>query len=328
MSIKLLISVIVPVYKVEPYLRKCVDSILAQTYTNLEVILIDDGSPDNCPAICDEYAVKDSRIKVIHQQNAGVSAARNAGLDAATGEYIGFVDSDDWIEPDMYEVMLCRMLEKRAEISGIVYCIDTKDKEGKALRGTQDRVFNKEEIINEALSFGRIVQAMCGYLFSSELIKGIRFAKDISMAEDFLFCFTAFTKANTMVFTDYCAYHYFQRSGSAVHTLNEKYWSILTANDIILSITKHSFSEAVPWAEARCIRSALSLAIFAADGGQLTEQNYERLRLYLAEHSNQEAYSRLPASFKLWFLLFKCGKAAFGIVRKCWKTLLTKRAIA
>ena len=100
-----LISVIVPVYKVELYLRQCVDSLLAQTYSNLEIILVDDGSPDGCPAICDEYARKDSRVRVIHKPNGGLSDARNVGLDAARGEYIGFIDSDDWVMPDMYEYL-------------------------------------------------------------------------------------------------------------------------------------------------------------------------------------------------------------------------------
>ena len=89
-------SVIIPIYKVEQYLRQCVDSVLAQTYTDVEIILVDDGSPDSCPAICDEYAKKDSRIKVIHKPNGGLSDARNAGLDMAQGEYVLFLDSDDW----------------------------------------------------------------------------------------------------------------------------------------------------------------------------------------------------------------------------------------
>lgn len=113
---KPLISVIVPVYKVEQYLHRCVDSILAQTYTNLEIILIDDGSPDRSGEICDEYAAKDSRIRVIHQENAGVSAARNAGLDVCSGEYIAFVDSDDYILPEMYEKMLAVQLEHQVDI--------------------------------------------------------------------------------------------------------------------------------------------------------------------------------------------------------------------
>ena len=98
-----LISVIVPVYNVEKYLNKCIESIVNQTYTNLEIILVDDGSPDNCPNICDEWAKKDSRIKVIHQRNSGGGAARNIGLDNANGSMISFIDSDDFISTDMYE---------------------------------------------------------------------------------------------------------------------------------------------------------------------------------------------------------------------------------
>ena len=111
------ISIIVPVYNVEQYLRRCVDSILAQTFTDFECILIDDGSPDNCPAICDEYAERDNRIIVIHQKNAGVSAARNAGLDLARGEWIGFVDSDDWCDPGMYEFLYKNAITNQVDIS-------------------------------------------------------------------------------------------------------------------------------------------------------------------------------------------------------------------
>lgn len=110
------ISVIVPVYKVEPYLRKCLDSIVNQTYENLEIILVDDGSPDNCGAICDEYAARDGRVKVIHQENGGVSSARNAGLDIATGEWVAWVDPDDWIEPDMFQYLLQNAQRQRADI--------------------------------------------------------------------------------------------------------------------------------------------------------------------------------------------------------------------
>lgn len=105
-----LVSVIVPVYKVEPYLDRCVASILAQTYPNLEVILVDDGSPDNCPALCDAWAQRDARIRVIHKKNGGLSDARNVGLDAASGAYISFVDSDDYIAENFIEtLMICSM---------------------------------------------------------------------------------------------------------------------------------------------------------------------------------------------------------------------------
>ena len=113
-----LISVIVPVYKVEKYLKRCVDSILAQTYTCLEVILVDDGSPDGCPAICDEYAREDRRVRVIHKENGGLSDARNAGIDAAKGKFLGFVDSDDYVHPRFYELLLQALKEEGADIAG------------------------------------------------------------------------------------------------------------------------------------------------------------------------------------------------------------------
>lgn len=116
-----MISVIVPVYKVEPYLDRCVRSIVEQTYTDLEIILVDDGSPDNCPAMCDAWAEKDNRIKVIHKQNGGLSDARNAGMDIASGDYLGFVDSDDWIAAEMYQVLYDMLQRDSSDIAPAVY---------------------------------------------------------------------------------------------------------------------------------------------------------------------------------------------------------------
>ena len=115
------ISIIVPIYKVEQYLHRCVDSILAQTFTDFECILVDDGSPDNCGAICDEYAKKDKRIRVIHKPNGGLSDARNAGIDIAKGEFLGLVDSDDWIHPQMYEILYKGIVENNVKLSVCAY---------------------------------------------------------------------------------------------------------------------------------------------------------------------------------------------------------------
>jgi glycosyltransferase involved in cell wall biosynthesis len=111
-----LISIIIPVYKVEKYLEQCMNSVFNQTYRNIEIILIDDGSPDRCGLMCDEYAVKDSRVKVVHKTNGGVSAARNKGLEEADGDWILFVDSDDWVESDVCEVALKTAMENNADI--------------------------------------------------------------------------------------------------------------------------------------------------------------------------------------------------------------------
>ena len=111
------ISIIIPVFGVELYLNRCIESVVNQKYSNLEIILIDDGSPDNCPTICDEWAERDERIVVIHKKNGGLSDARNIGLKIATGELVGFVDSDDWISPEMYQLLYENMLENDSDIS-------------------------------------------------------------------------------------------------------------------------------------------------------------------------------------------------------------------
>ncbi|MEG2120303.1 MAG: glycosyltransferase family 2 protein, partial [Pseudoflavonifractor sp.] len=121
------VSIIVPIYKVEPYLRRCVDSILAQTHTDFELILVDDGSPDGCPAICDAYAAQDSRVRVIHQKNGGLSAARNAGLDVMRGQYVAFCDSDDVLHPDYLKVLYGLLTETGSDIAQCGYCTIPED---------------------------------------------------------------------------------------------------------------------------------------------------------------------------------------------------------
>ena len=122
-----LISIIVPVYQVEKYLKKCVCSIISQTYRNLEVILVDDGSTDNCPALCNQFQVDDNRIKVIHQKKGGLSHARNVGLKFATGDFISFVDSDDWLEPNMYKVLMTALMQTNADIAVCDRYIETEN---------------------------------------------------------------------------------------------------------------------------------------------------------------------------------------------------------
>ena len=132
------ISVVVPVYNVEDYLDRCVKSIISQTYENLEVILVDDGSADGSPVMCDSWAQKDPRIKVIHKPNGGVSSARNAALDAATGDFIGFVDSDDWIENDFYELLMKSLAENGSDIAFCGYYVVERSGEKKGYKNLLD----------------------------------------------------------------------------------------------------------------------------------------------------------------------------------------------
>ena len=172
-----LISVIVPVYKVENYLDQCVSSIVNQTYRNLEIILVDDGSPDNCPAMCDEWAQRDSRVRVIHKANGGPDTARNAGLDAAKGEYIGTIDSDDFIDPDMYEKLYILLTENDADISMCDFV--QVDENGQSLDNQEEPM--KDELISREQMLQKFSQLRIHYyytwnkLYKAEIFRDIRF---------------------------------------------------------------------------------------------------------------------------------------------------------
>lgn len=208
------ISVIVPIYKVEPYLQKCLDSIVGQTYRNLEIILVDDGSPDNCGAICDEYAAKDQRIKVIHQANGGVSAARNAGLAAATGNWIGWVDGDDWAEADMYGYLLENARKYGADVAvcGRVERYANRD----VFWGWDTlQVWNQEQVIAQLLEDQALRNYLCDKLWKRELFDGIRFPEG-QIFEDIIVTCQLFLKANTFIGLPEAKYNYRQRSDSIV----------------------------------------------------------------------------------------------------------------
>ena len=163
---ELLISVIVPVYKVEKYLNRCVNSIINQIYKNLEIILIDDGSPDKCPYICDEWSKRDSRIKVLHKQNGGLSDARNAGLKIATGEFIGFVDSDDWIAPEMYERLLTAIIKDQSDIAECnVKMVWKNNLQSKMLLQQNNCVLKRDEAQLELLNESKLKQPVWNKLY-------------------------------------------------------------------------------------------------------------------------------------------------------------------
>lgn len=166
------ISVIVPVYNVEKYLSQCIESILKQTHKNLEIILVDDGSPDSSPEICDEYKKKDNRIKVIHKKNGGLALARNTGMDVATGKYIGFVDSDDMIAEDMYEVLLENIIKSDAEIA---VCYKTDILENLQIGKGVVEELNKTQTLKKMVLGIEFGSHACDKLFKREILANIRF---------------------------------------------------------------------------------------------------------------------------------------------------------
>lgn len=212
-----LISVIVPVYKVEQYLDRCVQSVVNQTYKNLEIILVDDGSPDNCPAMCDAWAEKDSRIRVNHKENGGVSSARNAGLDAATGSYITFVDADDWLESAAVEILLEQAVSTGADIVVGNYYFDYVDGRDAQALTAEKQIWKQDEIVR-AYVMDRIRPEVHNKLYTGASIGNLRFDPSIGYGEDLLFNYYALSKARVVAQTDVCCYHYLQASGNSSTT--------------------------------------------------------------------------------------------------------------
>lgn len=225
-----LISVIVPVYNVEKYLNRCVESICSQTYDNLEIILVDDGATDHSGSMCDDFAVTDKRISVVHKQNGGLSDARNAGLAVASGAYVCFFDSDDWVEADVLGKAHKALIESDADVAIWGFSKDFVD-EQECVRKCQ--VLRKHDCICEkekkayALFSDEIGLAMIGYawnkLYRRSILmeKGLEFEKGVSLVEDMLFNAQAISAAKTIVFVDTIGTHYMQRERE---TLGAKFY--------------------------------------------------------------------------------------------------------
>lgn len=215
-----LISVIVPVYKAETYLDRCVSSIRRQTYENLEIILVDDGSPDRCGEMCDAYAKEDSRIRVFHKENGGQSSARNLGLDNMKGEYVGFVDSDDWIEPDMYQRLYELIQEHNAQISA---CGTQKDyPDGRITyfnmgypQEKDIRVYTKMEALSEVLDNVRITYSPCDKLYYKDVVSQLRMTEG-KIYEDMEILPKWVEQAEMVVYDPRPLYHYNQEGDSTI----------------------------------------------------------------------------------------------------------------
>lgn len=250
-----LISIIVPVYNVENYLRKCLDSIVNQTYKNLEIILIDDGSDDNSDKICDEYATKDNRIVVIHKINGGLSDARNAGLEIAKGEYIGFVDSDDYISEDMYEFLYNLAIENDLDVAMCASCNVYEDGKVKRPKVFETLFFDKKEKIIENLFLNKadgLSISVCNKLFKKYVLKNRYF--DINKTSEDVFYVLKWIE-NTEKFGRSAAvkYYYVQRSQSITHQIlfTPKILDVIEAYLLNLNIISQKYPNSIEVAKVR-----------------------------------------------------------------------------
>lgn len=317
------ISIIVPVYKVERYLDRCVRSILAQTFTRFELILVDDGSPDACPNMCDDWAKKDIRIKVIHKDNGGLSSARNAGLEAAFGRYICFVDSDDWLETDAIQYLRGLLLRTGTDfVVGAFRRTDGLDKKAKcggeiAVHVVQpiEEVFTGKDFIRKLLRIeaGEPMPYAWGKFYKRELFEDLYYPVG-STSEDWPVTFACALKSNTLAISDKVVYNYYNNPDSLSNcSFGPMEFDMIKSADMILKYahTMTSDDEIRKWAALH--RKRASFAVLAdlmiKDGFRKNEKEFAEEVIALRKELSDNLPELLGARMALYrkiIMLFMC----------------------
>ncbi len=279
-----LISIIVPVYKVEAYLDQCVRSIVDQTYKNLEIILVDDGSPDGCPAICDAWAERDGRIRVIHKENGGLSDARNAGMAIATGEFIGFVDSDDHIAPNMYEELYRRLNETDSDISACGVEMFWEDGRRARLTAEGDVILDNSDAMEAIVTESWLKQPVWYKLYRRETVEGILFEKG-KYHEDVFWSYQPVARAKRVCVFDAPLYFYRQREESIMgNSFSEKRLDALEAMEQRSDFLRRKYPRLTDISENGIFTYCMYLMQQSLRSRDRSKKVQARLREYAAAH--------------------------------------------
>lgn len=302
-----LISVIIPVYNVEKYLNRCVESVIKQTYDNMEIVLVDDGSPDKCSVLCDAWAKKDERITVIHKENGGLSSARNAGLEIINGQYIMFVDSDDWLELDAIEYLYNLINKYDADFSMAEMQRVSNKTKSKKVSNERISLLSNIEFINKFYKIGtqENVQYACAKLYKRDIFEKIRFPIGLT-AEDIPTTFQVALKANRIACSNRVIYNYFINDQSITGTIfGEKTFDLIKVWDLVCKYAEVYGNDYITY-YARFNRSRIEFSILmrmAVDISKTDKQKYEKdIKLYqrnLRRNLSMFLKSAIPLSRKI-----------------------------
>lgn len=293
------ISVIVPIYNVEKYLDRCVESIVNQTYKNLEIILVDDGSPDSCPQMCDEWAKKDKRIRVVHQVNKGGAEARNVGLDIATGDFIAFVDSDDYIDKAMYELLIHLLQEYDADIVECDYSEVTPSDNICPIISKETVVYSARDSLLENIKGSTCKDVIWNKLYKAKVVDKVRFVKG-KRIDDVFWTYKVLGNADIIAVNKSKLYYYVQQSDSIMHRSQYSYYFLqaVEAKDLRAQYIKTKYPELYEF-------TVIDIWFFIM-------YHYQKVDLYLhnEEKTNAIAYLRsvlkkYPIRFNIELLTFK-----------------------
>jgi len=316
-----LISVVVPVYNVEKYLRRCVDSILCQTYSNLEIILVDDGSPDNSGKICDDYKKKDKRIKVIHKENGGLSDARNVGIDACHGKYITFVDSDDWIERDYVEVLYDALKRNKVRISVGDVAIFYNDVK------THCDFDGKEEIVSPEQFFEKMLWGIrdldngaWAKLYETGLFDGVSYPKG-RVYEDTATTYKLIDKCDNIVICSKPIYCYMKRRDSITQSqFDKKNMQLLDSVDGMTGYIQEKYPKLKDACKRKRLWARFSTLSHLATAKTANKKIQKELMDYIKKNSGEVLkFSQTPSRDKIaiW-----CSRFGFWCYRFFWKSYL------
>lgn len=278
-----LISVIVPIYNVEKYLRKSIDSLINQSYKNIEIILIDDGSTDNCCTICDEYAIKDSRIKVIHKENGGLSDARNKGIDIAKGKYITFIDSDDYVELNYIDILYNTIIKYKADISIVGHRV-WYEKNNFERAWYKEYVNKPKEILEKILYDDGIDLSAWAKLYKTELFKQIRFPKG-RIFEDSATTYKLVDKSEKIAVNSIPLYNYIIRFNSISNaSFSEKKMELITSTKEMTDYIRQKYPELSKGCDRRLMYAYLSTLTQFVKSGSKNKEIETQLLTYINEN--------------------------------------------
>ncbi|WP_455656299.1 glycosyltransferase family 2 protein [Phascolarctobacterium sp.] len=298
-----LISIVVCVYNAEKYIHKCLTSLVQQTYKNIEIIIIDDGSPDNCSVICDKYAAKDSRIKVIHQKNAGYGAARNKGISMATGEFIGFVDPDDWVDVNMIDGMVSALNYNDADIVICDWQTFSNDDEQNGELHTQNINNNWPfEKIRDEFLLDNYPNFLCNKLFALRLFAGLEIPPDIVLG-DLYVCAELFVRSSKIFYVPkgYYCYRIHASFASTQQKTRRKYGMFMAWREHERVCEKYKCPP-LEYSRARAQKAAISLLVINEAKPYLNRAQLEDVKKYLEKSENNKVKLPLKHMFQWWVL--------------------------
>lgn len=322
---KKLISIVLPIYNVENYIEKCMESVLNQTYKNIEIILVDDGSPDNCPIICDQYVKEDNRVKVVHKENGGLSDARNAGIKVANGDYITFIDSDDYVDKDYVEFLYNTIEETDADIAigGHRVIYDS----GKIIEKEthENSVLEPKKVLERILYDDGIDLSAWGKLYKRYLFNDIKFPKG-RLFEDSATTYMLVDKANKIAINSISKYNYIIRKNSISNAkFSPKKMDLITSTREMNEYVKNKYPDLKNAANRRLMYAYLSTLSQLAKCKEKYPKEEKEMTDYIKTHGNEILKDkRVPKRDKFGIISLKFG---FGFYKFIWRLYLkiTKR---